>query len=55
VFNLADSSVVCGGILVALLALRGIGLDGAKVGKGASGASGASAGSGASGASVRSE
>jgi signal peptidase II len=30
VFNLADSSVVCGGILVALLALRGIGLDGSR-------------------------
>jgi len=31
VFNLADSSVVCGGILVALLALRGIGFDGTRV------------------------
>jgi len=30
VFNLADSSVVCGGILVALLALRGIGFDGTR-------------------------
>ena len=45
VFNLADSSVVCGGILVALLALRGIGLDGAKV---SPGAAGGSAGSGTS-------
>ncbi|HEX6525536.1 MAG TPA: signal peptidase II [Streptosporangiaceae bacterium] len=33
VFNLADSSVVCGGILVALLALRGIGFDGTRVGQ----------------------
>jgi signal peptidase II len=32
VFNLADSSVVCGGVLVALLALRGIGFDGTRVG-----------------------
>ena len=30
VFNLADSSVVCGGILVALLALLGIGFDGTR-------------------------
>ena len=30
VFNLADSSVVCGGVLVALLALRGIGFDGTR-------------------------
>jgi signal peptidase II len=33
VFNLADSSVVCGGILVGLLALRGIGFDGIRVGQ----------------------
>ncbi len=32
VFNLADSSVVCGGVLVALLALRGIGFDGRRAG-----------------------
>ena len=30
VFNLADSAVVCGGILVALVALRGIGFDGTR-------------------------
>lgn len=34
VFNLADSSVVCGGVLVALLALRGIGFDGTRQGRG---------------------
>jgi signal peptidase II len=34
VFNLADSSVVCGGVLVALLALRGIGFDGTRPGRG---------------------
>jgi signal peptidase II len=38
VFNLADSSVVCGGILVALLALRGIGFDGTRVSNSASSA-----------------
>jgi signal peptidase II len=32
VFNLADSSVVCGGILAALLALCGIGFDGTRPG-----------------------
>jgi len=30
VFNLADSSIVCAGVLVALLALRGIRLDGTR-------------------------
>jgi len=30
VFNLADSSIVCAGVLVVLLALRGIRLDGTK-------------------------
>jgi signal peptidase II len=33
VFNLADSAVVCGGILAALLALRGIGFDGKRLGR----------------------
>jgi len=31
VFNLADSSICCGGVLIALLALRGIRLDGTRV------------------------
>ena len=31
-FNLADSAIVCGGVLGALLALRGIDLDGTRVG-----------------------
>jgi len=31
VFNLADSSICCAGVLVVLLALRGIRLDGARV------------------------
>jgi signal peptidase II len=31
VFNLADSSIVCGGFLAVLLSLRGIGLDGRRV------------------------
>jgi signal peptidase II len=30
VFNLADSSIVCGGILAVLLAARGLGIDGTK-------------------------
>ena len=30
VFNLADSSIVCGGVLVVLLALRGVRLDGTR-------------------------
>jgi signal peptidase II len=30
VFNLADSSIVCAGVLVVLLALRGVRLDGAR-------------------------
>lgn len=32
VFNLADSSIVCAGVLVVLLALRGIRLDGTRAG-----------------------
>jgi signal peptidase II len=32
VFNVADSAIVCGGILGALLALRGIEFDGTRVG-----------------------
>lgn len=30
IFNVADSSIVCGGILAVILALRGIGLDGSR-------------------------
>ena len=33
VFNLADSAIVCAGVLVVLLALRGIRLDGTRVAK----------------------
>jgi lipoprotein signal peptidase len=41
VFNLADSSICCAGVLVVLLALRGIRLDGTKaVGGGGSGKTG---------------
>jgi signal peptidase II len=32
VFNVADSAIVCGGILGALMALRGIEFDGTRVG-----------------------
>jgi signal peptidase II len=31
VFNLADSSIVCGGILLVLLALLGLELDGTRI------------------------
>jgi signal peptidase II len=31
VFNLADSAICCGGVLIALLALRGVRLDGTRV------------------------
>jgi signal peptidase II len=34
VFNLADSSICCGGVLIALLALRGIRFDGTQLGTG---------------------
>jgi lipoprotein signal peptidase len=33
VFNVADSAIVCGGILGALLALRGIDFDGTRAGR----------------------
>jgi signal peptidase II len=33
VFNVADSAIVCGGILGVLLALRGIEFDGTRAGK----------------------
>jgi signal peptidase II len=36
VFNLADSSICCGGVLIALLALRGIRFDGTRLGTGPS-------------------
>ena len=32
VFNLADSSIVCGGVLAVLLAMRGVQIDGSKAG-----------------------
>jgi signal peptidase II len=38
VFNLADSSIVCGGVLAVLLSLRGIQLDGLRAGAAATGA-----------------
>jgi signal peptidase II len=34
VFNLADSAIVCAGVLVVLLALRGIRMDGTKPARG---------------------
>ncbi|MDR0343721.1 MAG: signal peptidase II [Nocardiopsaceae bacterium] len=37
VFNLADSAIVCGGVLAVLLATRGIRLDGSRDGHGGSG------------------
>ena len=36
IFNLADSAIVCGAILAAVTALRGIDLDGRKRGAGTS-------------------
>jgi signal peptidase II len=33
-FNLADSAICCGGVLIAILALRGIRFDGTRVGAG---------------------
>jgi signal peptidase II len=38
IFNIADSAIVCGGILGALLALRGIDFDGSRSGSGPSSA-----------------
>jgi signal peptidase II len=40
VFNLADSSIVCGGVLAVLLAIRGSRLDGTREGQGHMAASG---------------
>jgi signal peptidase II len=34
VFNLADSSIVCGGVLAVLLAMRGVHIDGSRAGQG---------------------
>ncbi len=34
VFNLADSSIVCGGVLAVLLAMRGVHIDGSRAGRG---------------------
>jgi lipoprotein signal peptidase len=39
-FNVADSAIVCGGILGALLALRGIDFDGTRAGAGSTGSTG---------------
>ncbi|WP_462166203.1 signal peptidase II [Frankia sp. AiPs1] len=33
IFNVADSSIVCGGILAVVLSLRGVGLDGTRYGQ----------------------
>jgi signal peptidase II len=41
VFNVADSAIVCGGVLAVLLAARGIRLDGTRDGHGVSGRPGA--------------
>jgi signal peptidase II len=40
VFNVADSAIVCGGILGAVLALRGIDFDGTRAGAGSAGTTG---------------
>jgi signal peptidase II len=40
VFNVADSAIVCGGILGALLALRGIDFDGTRGGADPAGSTG---------------
>ncbi|MGY2128054.1 signal peptidase II [Blastococcus sp. SYSU DS0617] len=40
VFNVADSAIVCGGILGAVLALRGIDFDGTREGAGSAGSAG---------------
>jgi signal peptidase II len=47
VFNLADSAICCGGVLIAILALRGIRFDGSRIGAGQ--AAGQAAGPGAGG------
>jgi lipoprotein signal peptidase len=44
VFNLADSAIVCGGVLAVLLASRGIRLDGSREGQPGSGLAGPRAG-----------
>jgi signal peptidase II len=44
VFNLADSAIVCGGVLAVLLAVRGVGIDGSRVGTRTGRTSGGSAG-----------
>jgi signal peptidase II len=45
VFNLADSAIVCGGVLGAFLALRGVEFDGTRHGRGAAASSASSASS----------
>jgi lipoprotein signal peptidase len=51
VFNIADSSIVCGGILAVLLAGRGIRIDGTGLYRGASGAGASGPGASGTGAS----
>ena len=43
VFNIADSAIVCGGVLGVVLALRGIEFDGTRGGSGSGGGAGADA------------
>lgn len=46
VFNIADSSIVCGGLLAVLLAMRNVRIDGTRQAAGTSDAAGSDAGSG---------
>jgi lipoprotein signal peptidase len=46
VFNIADSAIVCGGVLAVLLAFRGLGIDGTRAGDGTRGDGGTEAGGG---------
>lgn len=46
VFNIADSSIVCGGLLTVLLAMRNVRIDGTRQAAGTSDAAGSDAGSG---------
>jgi signal peptidase II len=48
VFNLADSAIVCGGVLGAFLALRGVEFDGTRHGRGAAASAASSASSSSS-------
>jgi signal peptidase II len=53
IFNVADSAIVCGGVLGAVLALRGVEFDGGRSGKGSDAASGEPAEQPTDGAGVR--